>query len=96
MASRRLSASVPLDGCPVPVEVILYVGSESAHSEVAIENIKRVVRDLPSPRVTLTIRDPKNHSNDEVEINRLPGPRTFIVGHIMSADLLLELLGECA
>jgi hypothetical protein len=94
---RRSGTSVLLIDCPDPVELILYVGARSPHSEIAIENLKRAVEDMPFRRVTLTIRDPERDPNGaDMPVSRPPGPRTFIMGHLMSVDLLRELLAECA
>jgi len=90
--------------CPGPVELILYVSPHSRHSGPAIENIRSVIKRLSSPRVRLTIHDlSKDPSPGEADgvtstttlVERSPGPRTYILGHVTSPDLLISLLEEC-
>lgn len=91
------------DGKGKPIELILYVSAHSARSATAIKNIKRAL-DGCKGRVTLTIcdlsKDPAGGEKDSVAftptlVKRSPGPRTFILGHITSPELLLELLDGC-
>jgi CheY-like chemotaxis protein len=91
-------------GCPDPVELILYVSSQSPRSFAAMRNIKRVLKRVKASRVKLTVcdlsRDPGGGIGDSVVftptlVRRSPGPRTFILGHITNPDLLLELLADC-
>jgi DNA-binding response OmpR family regulator len=90
--------------CPEPVELILYVSAHSARSATAIKNIKRALEGQRSGRVTLTIcdlsKDPSQGQRDAVAftptlVKRSPGPRTFILGHITSPELVLALLDGC-
>jgi DNA-binding response OmpR family regulator len=92
------------DDCPDPVELILYVSAHSERSATAIKNIKQALEGQRSRRVTLTIcdlsKDPSLGQRDAVPftprlVKRSPGPRTFILGHITSPELVLELLGGC-
>jgi len=92
------------DGCPDPVELVLYVSAYSPKSAAAIKNIKRVLARYQSSRVRLTIydlsQDPEAGKADAVAftptlVKRSPGPRTFILGHITNPDLLVELLQAC-
>ena len=59
---------------------------------------------IKSNRVRLTIcdlsQDPSLGNPDGIAftptiVRRSPGPRTFILGHITSPELLLELLADC-
>jgi CheY-like chemotaxis protein len=93
-----------LDDCPEPVELILYVSSHSPRSGAAIENIKRVLATYKGPRVSLTIcdlaKEPLKAAADSVAftptlVKRSPGPRTFILGHLTSPELVLQLLASC-
>jgi CheY-like chemotaxis protein len=90
--------------CPDPVELILYVSSESARSYAAVRNIRRVLKRFKSSRVKLTVydlaRDPSRGIEDSVAftptlVRKSPGPRTFILGHVTNPDLLMELLADC-
>ena len=90
--------------CPDPIELILYVSAHSPRSASAIENIRRIVGRFKSNRVRLTIcdlsQDPSLGNPDGIAftptiVRRSPGPRTFILGHITSPELLLELLADC-
>jgi CheY-like chemotaxis protein len=90
--------------CPDPIELILYVSSQSSKSAAAIENIKAVLSSFESARVKLTICDlSKNPSAGNADsiaftptlVKRSPGPRTFILGHLSSPALVLELLKGC-
>jgi CheY-like chemotaxis protein len=110
---RRTPAPVPQgqdgtgDGtpdCPEPVELILYVSSQSPRSFAAVRNIKQVLARYTSGRVKLTVcdlsTDPSAGIEDAVAftptlVRRTPGPRTFILGHITNPEVLLELLADC-
>jgi DNA-binding response OmpR family regulator len=92
------------EDCPDPVELILYVSAHSARSATAIKNIKQALQGQRAGRVTLTIcdlsKDPSLGQRDAVAftptlVKRSPGPRTFILGHITSSELVLELLDGC-
>jgi DNA-binding response OmpR family regulator len=92
------------DDCPAPVELILYVSAHSARSASAIRNIEQALAGQRAGRVTLTIcdlsKDPALGQRDAVAftptlVRRSPGPRTFILGHITSPELVLELLDGC-
>ena len=92
------------EDCPDPIELILYVSSQSSKSAAAIENIKAVLSSFQSARVTLTIcdlsKDPAGGAADSIAftptlVKRAPGPRTFILGHLTSPALVLELLKGC-
>jgi CheY-like chemotaxis protein len=91
--------------CPEPVELILYVSSQSPRSHAAVRNIKQVLERFHSSRVKLTVCDLAANPNAGIEdsvaftptlVRKTPGPRTFILGHITSPELLLELLADCA
>jgi CheY-like chemotaxis protein len=91
-------------GCPEPVELILYVSSQSPRSFAAVKNIKKVLERFNASRVKLTVHDlaenPAAGAEDAVAftptlVRRSPGPRTFILGHITSPELVLELLADC-
>lgn len=90
--------------CPEPVELILYVSSQSPRSFAAVRNIKKVLERFQSSQVKLTICDLSENPAAGIEdavaftptlVRRTPGPRTFILGHITSPELLLELLADC-
>jgi len=90
--------------CPEPVELILYVSSQSPRSFAAVRNIKQVLERFHSSRVKLTVCDLAANPNAGIEdsvaftptlVRKTPGPRTFILGHITSPELLLELLADC-
>ena len=90
--------------CPDPVELILYISSQSPRSAAAVKTIRKVLERYSSDRVKLTVcnlsEDPSAGIEDSVAftptlVRRSPGPRTFILGHITSPELLLELLADC-
>ena len=90
--------------CPDPIELILYVSPQSPRSASAIANIKAVLSKFHSSRVSLTIcdlsTDPAGGNADAVAftptlVQRSPGPRTFILGHLTNPDVLLERLEGC-
>jgi DNA-binding NtrC family response regulator len=90
--------------CPDPVELILYVGAQSAKSAAAIANIKRVLSRFDAQRVRLTIWDlSANAAAGTADpaalaptlVNRSPGPRTFILSHITNSELIVDLLHAC-
>src|SRR5689334_4064919 len=92
------------DGCPEPIELILYVSTDSARSANAINNIRRVLSRYRSDKVTLTICDlaknPGMGTADSIAftptlVKRSPGPRTYILGHMTNPDVLIELLEGC-
>lgn len=87
-----------------PVELILYVRSQSARSAQAIRTVERMIARFSSDRVTLTVHDlsvdPRKGIEDSVAytptlVRRSPGPRTFILGHIENPELVAELLEVC-
>lgn len=90
--------------CPDPIELILYVSAHSPRSAAAVENIRRALKGYKSRRVTLTVYDlsqePNKGAGDGVAftptpVKKSPSPRTFILGHISSQQLLLDLLDGC-
>jgi CheY-like chemotaxis protein len=92
------------NGCPEPVELILYIGAQSARSVSAVNTIKKVLERFSASRVNLTVCDLSESRYAGVEdpvaftpalVRRSPGPRTFILGHITSPEPLLELLADC-
>lgn len=92
------------DGCPDPVELILYISSRSPRSASAIKTIRKVLERYSASRVKLTVCNLSENPDAGVEdavaftptlVRRSPGPRTFILGHITSPELLLELLADC-
>ncbi len=91
-------------GCPEPIELILYVSAQSPRSASAVRNIRRALAPFNSAKVKLTVCDlsenPLAGAADRIAftptlVRRAPGPRTYILGHVSSPDLLLELLGDC-
>ena len=100
---ESLGGGDPVD-CPDPVELILYISSRSPRSVAAVKTIKKVLERYSSSRVNLTVcnlsENPTAGVQDAVAftptlVRRSPGPRTFILGHITSPELLLELLADC-
>lgn len=92
------------NGCPDPIELILYVSAHSPHSAAAVRNIEKVLSRFKSSRVKLTIRDltanPGSGAEDNIAftptlVRRAPGPRTFILGHLTNPEVLMELLADC-
>jgi CheY-like chemotaxis protein len=90
--------------CPEPVELILYISSRSPRSSAAVKTIKKVLERYSSSRVRLTVCNLTDNPTAGIEdsvaftptlVRRSPGPRTFILGHITSPELLLELLADC-
>jgi circadian clock protein KaiB len=110
---KRRPSAVPqrghggMDGtpdCPDPVELILYVSSQSPRSFAAVRNIRKVLERFQASRVKLTVCDLSQNPDAGIEdsvaftptlVRRTPGPRTFILGHITNPELLLELLADC-
>jgi DNA-binding response OmpR family regulator len=83
-----------------PVELILYVSSQSPQSSAAVEHVKKVLSRLPSSRVRLSVHDlsldsSPPHVTPGTIVRKTAGPRTFILGHITSPEALLELLADC-
>ena len=90
--------------CPEPVELILYVSSQSPGSFASVKSIRKVLERFNESRVKLTVCDlsenPGGGAEDAIAftptlVRRKPGPRTLILGHITSPELLLELLADC-
>ena len=90
--------------CPDPVELILYVSTDSPRSYAAVKNVKKILERFHSSRVKLTICDlatnPASGVADSIAftptlVRRTPGPRTFILGHITNPEILMELLADC-
>jgi DNA-binding response OmpR family regulator len=87
-----------------PVELILYVNSETPQSSAAVNSVKKVLAKLPASRVKLTVHDLSLDPSLEESaagitpgtlVRKTQGPRTFIMGHITNPELLLELLADC-
>jgi DNA-binding response OmpR family regulator len=88
-----------------PVELILYVNSQSPQSTAAVKNVEKVLARLPSSRVKLSVHDLAVDPSPAIPgsgpitpgtlVRRTAGPRTFIMGHITNPELLLELLADC-
>jgi len=100
----RSSSNNHGDGCPEPIELILYVSADSPRSAKAITNIRRVLSRYRSDKVTLTIcdlaRNPTLGASDSIAftptlVKRSPAPRTYILGHITNPNVLIELLEAC-
>jgi len=88
--------------CPQPIELILYVSVHSRRSAEALETIRGLVERFQTTHVRVTVCDVNGNSTDQppsgvttVPADRQAGPRTFILGHISSPELLMELLQEC-
>jgi hypothetical protein len=90
--------------CPEPVELILYVSSQSVESAAALRNIEKVLARFNSAQVKLTVCDLSVHPAQGAEhqvaftptlVHKSPAPRTYILGHLTNPDLLLELLSDC-
>lgn len=102
--ARNRNGNNQENGCPEPIELILYVSADSPRSANAVNNIKRVLSRYRSDKVTLTIcdlaRNPMMGEADSIAftptlVKRSPGPRTYILGHITNPDVLIELLEGC-
>jgi CheY-like chemotaxis protein len=92
------------DDCPDPIELILYVSAHSPRSKSAMADIKRALKQYKTLRVNLTVHDlsedPAKGEADAIAFTptlakRSPGPQTFILGHITTPELLLEMLDAC-
>ena len=92
------------ENCPDPVELVLYISARSPRSTAAVKTIKKALERYSSSRVKLTVCDLAENPTAGIEdavaftptlVRRRPGPRTFILGHITSPELLLELLADC-
>jgi CheY-like chemotaxis protein len=112
-SGKKRRAAMPVDRgsgngeapeCPEPVELILYVSSQSPRSFAAVRNIKKVLERFHSSRVRLTVCDLSQTPDKGIEdavaftptlVRKTPGPRTFILGHMTNPDVLLELLADC-
>ena len=90
--------------CPGPIELILYVSSQSPRSKAAVGEMEKLLGRFNSSRVKLTlchlserpIVGPDGRVAPTATAARPNlGPRTFILGHITNPELLLELLADC-
>jgi CheY-like chemotaxis protein len=105
---RRTRAAAPREGssqsdCPEPLEVLLYVGADSPRSESALRAIRHAlgrraghVRLRVHRLSSLPSGDGDRSAASVDGAAKPPLPRTLIVGHLDNADVLLELLHECA
>jgi CheY-like chemotaxis protein len=114
---RRPRHAMPLEGgdrlrgrspeCSAPIELILYVGSQSARSFAAVSQIKKALKRFSPSWVRLTVCDlslPQVQSRSDLKAltpastsaPRTLCPRTFILGHSTNRELLLELLADCS
>ena len=83
-----------------PIELVLYISSESVHSAAALRNIRQALAQFDG-QVTLTVHDlskePERGEADGVQftpalLSRGRGPRTWIVGHIQNPQVIQAIL----
>ena len=87
-----------------PVDLVLYVSAASMHTNTAIRNCKALLTRFDAARVTFEVCDVSVHPDRADEdsvcytpllVKRHPLPRTYLVGDLSNASLLLDLLSAC-
>jgi len=100
--SRGSSGGGPAS--PEPVELILYVNSNSPKAEAAVSQMRRVLERFNSRKVTVTVCPLPEAASCAVAatspdgatpIRQQVSARTLILGHITHPEILLELLTDC-
>jgi CheY-like chemotaxis protein len=90
--------------CPYPIELILYVSAHTPRSADAVRKFRKVLSRFGSSRVKLTVCDLSTRRDGQAAdtvaftsavVRDVPGPRTFILGHITNPELMMELLDDC-
>jgi DNA-binding response OmpR family regulator len=83
-----------------PIELVLYISSESVHSAAALRNVPQALAQFDG-HVKLTVhdlsKDPERGEADRVHftpalLSRGRGPRTWIVGHLQNPQVIQAIL----
>jgi DNA-binding response OmpR family regulator len=102
-AACRDSGRTPKRGdgrANAPIELVLYISSESVHSAAALRNVRQALAQFDG-QVTLTVhdlsKDPERGDVDGVHftpalLSRGRGPRTWIVGHLQNPQVIQAIL----
>ena len=94
----------PRPASDVPVELVLYVNSESAASLEAARNLKNVAARFDPSSLKVTIhdlaREPLAANEDAIGftptlVKRSPEPRMWVMGNLRDPDILEDLLRVC-
>ena len=94
----------PRPASDVPVELVLYVNSESAASLEAARNLEKVAARFDPSSLKLTIhdlaREPLAADEDAIGftptlVKRSPEPRMWVMGNLRDPDILEDLLRVC-
>jgi len=87
-----------------PVDLVLYVSASSSYSHTAIRNCQALLKQFDAAHVTFEVCDVSAHPDRADEdavcytpllVKRNPLPRTYLVGDLSNASLLLDLLSAC-
>lgn len=86
---------------PVKIELVLYVSRSSEKCQKALRTVDLVLQQYDATQIRYTVRDLSGHPSSADEdsvvftptlVKRGPGPRTWIVGNLDQAELLIDLL----
>ena len=86
------------------VDLVLYVSAASTYTNTAIRNCEALLKRFDAARVRFEVCDisahPERADQDSVcytplLVKRNPLPRTYLVGDLSNASLLLDLLSAC-
>lgn len=89
----------------VPIELVLYISSASVHSATALQNIREALKAFDGPPVTLKVHDLAEEAHTRhaenvpftpALLSPGPGRRTWIIGNMQNANVILEMLGDAA
>ena len=102
-AGERAAPSVVPRGHP-PVDLVLYVSAASTYTSTAIRNCETLLKRFDAACVHFEVCDVSRHPERADEdsvcytpllVKRRPLPRTYLVGDLSNATMLLDLLSAC-
>ena len=86
---------------PEPIELVLYVSTQSAYTPIAIRNCQQLLSRFDPSRLRFEVcdvsREPERAEADAVcytpmLLKRSPAPRTYIVGNLANLEAVAALL----
>jgi hypothetical protein len=87
-----------------PVDLVLYVSAASTYTATAIRNCETLLKRFDAGCVHFEVCDVSAHPDRADQdavcytpllVKRSPLPRTYLVGDLSNATLLLDLLSAC-
>jgi CheY-like chemotaxis protein len=106
LKSSATSSAPPAaaDGGTAAADIVLYVAAGSAASEKARRSMETILRRFGGCPIRYTVcdvaEDPANAEDDQIVfaptlVKRSPGPRTWVLGDLADAAVVVDLLKMC-